>query len=332
MNRPAVGHDVRLGVSMRRSDIRSQTALVRLSRDQPRWYGFWSALSLLWRRLESRPALVFVLLSFAFGSAIIIVVPPLRGPDEIAHFLRIYSYTRGGLLPAAEVDGRKGVFVEHELYTQLSFFKNAGERFARNREQGLRYSEIMKEYPQPGGTLHEEGQATKFMPFAGTEGYNPVAYAPYVLATAIANLLGPAAADALLGPDNIHGHGSVCHQAHSGAEVGICAHRDAAGIDLQSVGAQRRWRCAHLRLSDHSPLFQRGPAIWAGLGALAVDDALRTQQTAADRVRAVGVDGMPDDGAAEAVEQPSARRRPQLNFVAALGPSSLRRYSGVASS
>src|ERR1044071_5150638 len=60
----------------------------------------------------------------------------LRGPDEIAHFLRIYSYTRGGLLPAAEVDGRKGVFVEHELYTQLSFFKNAGERFARNREQG----------------------------------------------------------------------------------------------------------------------------------------------------------------------------------------------------
>ena len=48
----------------------------------------------------------------------------------------------------------------------------------------------MKEYPQPGGILHEEGQATKFMPFAGTEGYNPVAYAPYVLAAAIGNLLG----------------------------------------------------------------------------------------------------------------------------------------------
>jgi Predicted membrane protein (DUF2142) len=179
---------------MRRSDIRSQTALVRPSGDQntetPRCYGFWSALSVVLSRLETRPALVFVLLSFVFGSAISVVVPPLRGPDEIAHFLRIYSYTRGGLLPAAEVDGRKGIFVEHELYTQLSFFKNAGERFARNREQGLRYSEIMKEYPQPGGTLHEEGQATKFMPFAGTEGYNPVAYAPYVLAIAIGNLLG----------------------------------------------------------------------------------------------------------------------------------------------
>src|SRR5438067_13679113 len=88
---------------MRRSDIRSQTALVRLSGDQntatPRWYGFWSALSLVLSRLETRPALVFVLLSFAFGSAISIVVPPLRGPDEIAHFLRIYSYTLGELLP-----------------------------------------------------------------------------------------------------------------------------------------------------------------------------------------------------------------------------------------
>ena len=179
---------------MRRSDIRSQTASVLLSRDQntetPRWYVFWRGLSLVWTRLKSRPVFVFVLLSFAFGSAISVVVPPLRGPDEIAHFLRIYSYTRGGLLPAAEVDGRKGIFVERELYTQLSFFKNAGERFARNREQGLRYGKIMKEYPQPGGTLHEEEQATKFMPFAGTEGYNPVAYAPYVLAAALGNLLG----------------------------------------------------------------------------------------------------------------------------------------------
>jgi len=179
---------------MQRSDIGSQTASVGLAQDQNtetlRWYLLRSGLSLVWSRLESRPALAFILLSFAFGSAISVVVPPLRGPDEIAHFLRIYSYTRGGLLPAAEVDGRKGIFVERELYTQLSFFKNAGERFGRNREQGLRYGEIMKEYPHPGGTLREEEQAKKFMPFAGTEGYNPVAYAPYVLAAAIGNLLG----------------------------------------------------------------------------------------------------------------------------------------------
>jgi uncharacterized membrane protein len=178
---------------MNRSDIRAQTASLRLSQDQdpeaPRRYLSWSGFSLVWSRLESRAVIIFVLLSFAFGSAISVVVPPLRGPDEIAHFLRIYSYARGGLLPVTEVNGRKGIFIDRELYTQLSFFKNAGERFGRNREQGLRYGEIMKEYPHLRGTLHEEEQATKFMPFAGTEGYNPVAYAPYVLAAAIGNLL-----------------------------------------------------------------------------------------------------------------------------------------------
>jgi uncharacterized membrane protein len=178
---------------MRRSGIRSQTASLRLPRDQdaetPRWYLFWSGLSLVWSRLESRPAFVFVLLSVVFGSAISVVVPPLRGPDEIAHFLRIYSYARGGLLPVTEVNGRKGIFIDRELYTQLWFFKNAGERFGRNREQGLRYGEIMKEYP-PSDTLDKPEQATKFMPFAGTEGYNPAAYAPYLLGAAIGHLFG----------------------------------------------------------------------------------------------------------------------------------------------
>src|ERR1700704_1958259 len=139
---------------MRRSDIRSRIASVRLSRDRntetSRWEVFWSGLSLVCSRLESRPAFVFVLLSLAFGSAISVVVPPLRGPDEIAHFVRIYSYARGELLPTVEVDGRKGIFIERELHRQLSFFKGAGERFAQNREQGLRYGEIMREY-RPSG-------------------------------------------------------------------------------------------------------------------------------------------------------------------------------------
>jgi hypothetical protein len=179
---------------MRRSDIRAQTAAVQLPQaenaEAPQRYVFRSGLALAWSRVASRPALVFALLSFVFGAAISVVVPPLRGPDEIAHFLRIYSYARGGLLPLTEVDGRKGIFVDRELYTQLSFFKDAGERFGRNREQGLRYGEIMKEYPRRGGgTFDGAEQATKFMPFAGTEGYNPVAYAPYVLAAAIGNLL-----------------------------------------------------------------------------------------------------------------------------------------------
>jgi Predicted membrane protein (DUF2142) len=179
---------------MPESDIGSRTASVELLRSQNGkrrlWYEFWWGLSLLWSRLGARPAFVFILLSVAFGAAISVVVPPLRGPDEIAHFLRIYSYTRGSFLPPAEVDGRKGIFIDRELHSQLSFFKNAGERFARSRDQGLRYSELMKEYPPPGGILDHEEPATKFMPFAGTEGYNPVAYIPYILAAAIGNLLG----------------------------------------------------------------------------------------------------------------------------------------------
>jgi hypothetical protein len=177
---------------MGNSDVRSPASWVRLSRTPgtPRWYAFCNGLSLVLSRLESRPAFLFIILSIAFGSAISVVVPPLRGPDEIAHFLRIYAYARGELLPAAEVDGRKGILIERELYAQLAFFKNAGERFAQDRGQGLRYGEIMQEYPAPDGPPDEEEQATKFLPFAGTEGYTPVAYAPYVLAAGIGDLLG----------------------------------------------------------------------------------------------------------------------------------------------
>jgi hypothetical protein len=178
---------------MRRSDIRAQTASVRLSQDEQleisRQHVLWSRLSLVLTWIESRPAVFFLLLSFAFGSAISIVVPPLRGPDEIAHFLRIYSYTQGGLLPVTEVNGRKGIFIESELYSKLSFFKDAGERFGQNRGHGLRYGDIMKEYRHSARRVNQEEQARKFLPFAGTEGYTPVAYAPYILAAAIGNVL-----------------------------------------------------------------------------------------------------------------------------------------------
>src|SRR4029453_7591596 len=179
---------------MRSSDVRSQTASVRLSRkhaETPRWYQLRSGFSLVLSRLESRPAFLFIVLSLAFGWAISVVVPPLRGADEIAHFLRIYSYAQGELLPAVEVDGRKGILIERELHAQLAFFKNAGERFAQDREKGLRYAEIMQEDPAADGTPDDEEEQTwKFMSFAGTEGYNPVAYAPYVVGGPLWKLLG----------------------------------------------------------------------------------------------------------------------------------------------
>src|SRR6478752_2903341 len=84
-----------------------------------------SALSRIGRRFGSWPAIVFALLSLFFGSAIIVINPPLRGPDEISHFLRIYSYTRGELLPVTEINARRGIFVSPGLYNQLYFFKTA---------------------------------------------------------------------------------------------------------------------------------------------------------------------------------------------------------------
>jgi uncharacterized membrane protein len=134
-----------------------------------------------------RPASIFVLLSLAFGSIIIFANPPLRGPDEIAHFLRIYSYARGELLPVTEINARKGIFLGPELYNQLYFFKTAGEVFARAKEQGVRYGQIMAEYSKLADMLGEEPE--QFAPFAGTEGYNPVAYIPYIVAAAIGGLL-----------------------------------------------------------------------------------------------------------------------------------------------
>src|SRR5262245_21018741 len=139
-----------------------------------------------------RPASIFVLLSLTFGSIIIFANPPLSGPDEIARFLRIYSYSRGELLPVTEINARKGIFVSPGLYNQLYLFKAAGEECARYREEGMRCCFSMAEYSKLSDTRGDETeQASMFAPFAGTEGYNPVAYIPYIVAAQIGRLLRP---------------------------------------------------------------------------------------------------------------------------------------------
>lgn len=143
-----------------------------------------NALSYIRTKIGAHAAtVVFIVFSLGFGFAIVFVVPPLRGPDEIAHFLRVFSYTRGELLPSAELNGRKGIMVERKLYNELQFFKSAGEWFATAREQGLRYGQIMPLYQDVLAPIEEErNDGVIFAPFAGTEGYNPVAYVPYILA------------------------------------------------------------------------------------------------------------------------------------------------------
>jgi hypothetical protein len=62
----------------------------------------------------------------------------------------------------------------------LSFYRDAGERFAREREQGLRYGTLMAQRPARPGRADENELTHVFMPFAGTVGYNPAAYLPYI--------------------------------------------------------------------------------------------------------------------------------------------------------
>ena len=147
-----------------------------------------STLFGIWIRITGRPTTVFVVLSMVFGGLIISGTPPLRGPDEISHFVRICSYARGEILPTTEVDGRKGILVEPGLYSELQFFKTAGEVFAR--EGGLRYPQLVAGYRNAiiSPIADEADQSPIFAPFAGTEGYNPVAYIPYIAAAAIGRL------------------------------------------------------------------------------------------------------------------------------------------------
>jgi hypothetical protein len=157
---------------MRPVDIHTEAAVIRPSPSPTiataSIEGSRRALSNIWARIAAQPATVFVFLSLAFGSLITFVLPPLRGPDEISHFLRIYSYARGELLPVVEVDGRKGIYVERKLYDQLLFFRSAGEWFATSGERDVRYGRIMALYQGSTGIIDDEpDQAASFAPFAG---------------------------------------------------------------------------------------------------------------------------------------------------------------------
>ena len=133
---------------MRRVDVHGEGVSVRLFPTETTALTaptrFRSTLFGIWIRISVRPAAVFITLSLAFGGLIISGTPPLRGPDEISHFVRIYSYARGEILPTKEINGRKGILVEPRLYSELQFFRTAGEVFAR--EDGLHYPQLVAGY------------------------------------------------------------------------------------------------------------------------------------------------------------------------------------------
>src|SRR5215210_6742538 len=90
------------------------------------------------------PAVIFSLLSIIFGSAIAIMTPPLRGPDESAHFLRAYGIARGDIVPSMrDQEGRKGIFLAGEVYEGFAYFDALQQM---RRGASFSYWDALEEY------------------------------------------------------------------------------------------------------------------------------------------------------------------------------------------
>lgn len=134
------------------------------------------------------PAALFIVLSLPIGLMTSAITPPLRGPDENAHFLRAYGLWRGDIVPRqADDKGRKGLWLPSRLQAGFAFFDSARENAGKD---GFSYRQVFADYAElrvRAGPPGDEGAAV-FTTYGGSEGYSPVAYIPYVAAAGLADL------------------------------------------------------------------------------------------------------------------------------------------------
>jgi uncharacterized membrane protein len=142
-------------------------------------------LSLDKSALKLRPVTAFVTLSLLFGSLVILATPPLRGPDETAHFLRAYGIAQGDIVPSRR-DGqnRKGVLLPPRLFEGFDFFESVR---IIEKEAGFNYRGVFEAYL--GNSPTRAAQSAGFVPYAGSEGYSPIAYLPQAAAALLARAL-----------------------------------------------------------------------------------------------------------------------------------------------
>jgi uncharacterized membrane protein len=132
-----------------------------------------------------QPAPLFVLLSILLGTAVLAVVPPLRAPDENAHFLRAYGLWHGDMFPRqTDEQGRRGIFLPPHLYAEFRFFDTARENAA---QESVSYRHVFSEF---GAAHNLAAGGSVFVPYGGSEAYSPVSYIPYVLIVALAEAAG----------------------------------------------------------------------------------------------------------------------------------------------
>lgn len=132
-----------------------------------------------------QPAPLFVVLSILLGTAVLAVVPPLRAPDENAHFLRAYGLWHGVIIPRqSDEQARRGIFLPAHLYAEFRFFDSARENAA---QESVSYRRVFSEF---GAAHMPAGGEAVFVPYGGSEAYSPVSYIPYVLAAGLAEATG----------------------------------------------------------------------------------------------------------------------------------------------
>jgi uncharacterized membrane protein len=144
-----------------------------------------------WRIAQvPRPVPVFLVLSFLFGLPAILLTPPLRGADEPAHILRAYGIAQGEIIASlADAQGRRGLFLPADLHDDFDFFEAARYRFG---SPGFDYRQVMAEYVQRRNarSAASADRPQVFVLYAGSEGYAPIVYLPYVIAAWGARLAG----------------------------------------------------------------------------------------------------------------------------------------------
>jgi uncharacterized membrane protein len=140
-------------------------------------------------RAWSAPVVIFIVLSALFGTVALIVNPPLRGPDETAHFLRVFGITEGDLVPSVgDEQGRRGIFVPAPLHDDLSFFERARYQVW---SQESRYRAVADDYLRLKATrAPDDERKGLFMLYQGSEAYSPAPYLAYIVAAGVGRAAG----------------------------------------------------------------------------------------------------------------------------------------------
>jgi uncharacterized membrane protein len=125
--------------------------------------------------------------SLLFGTLIILATPPLRGPDETAHFLRAYGIAQGDIVPSIlDAEGRKGIFVPPRVYDGFNFFESVR---IKEKAAAFSYGPVLRDYLNRRPAAADTGRPPTFVPYAGSEGYSPITYLPQIAAALVARAL-----------------------------------------------------------------------------------------------------------------------------------------------